>query len=98
MTPASNQVSKKKGGLTSIRFGLVVMFLLILLEAPDRTRVKCEHGDLGSISFHLRRKTKSHRHGHKHLRAQNKTHFAIGIGRSKDGFSLRVRCLFFLNF
>ena len=86
---------KTSGPATIRRLGqflsIMVMFLLTFIGPPDGNGVSCEHGDLGSISFHLRRKTKSHRHAHRHFRAQNKTHFSIGIGRSKDGFSLRVR-------
>ena len=95
MTPYSSKGSMKHG-LASRRLGLLfVMFFLMFVGIPSRSGVKCEHGDLGSVSFNLRRKTKSHGHRHKHFRAQNKTHFAIGIGRSKDGYSLRVLLSYF---
>eukprot|EP00795_Rhopilema_esculentum_P014452 gene14452-5514_t len=51
--------------------------------------VQAEHGDLGTVSFHLRRKTKMHGHTHKHSRYHNRSHFQSSFGRSKDGYSLR---------
>ena len=90
MTLYSNLVSTKNGGLNARYFCVIMVLFLMFFGIPSRSGVKCEHGDLGSVSFHLRRKTKSHGHRHKHLKAVNKTHFALGIGRSKDGFSLRV--------
>jgi len=89
MTLYSNLVSTKNGGLNARYFCVIMVLFLMFFGIPSRNGVKCEHGDLGSVSFHLRRKTKSHGHRHKHLKAVNKTHFALGIGRSKDGFSLR---------
>ena len=90
LTPFSTLVSTKRGGLNSKHLCLIMVFFLVFIGIPSRKGVKCEHGDLGSVSFHLRRKTKSHGHRHRNFKAVNKTHFALGIGRSKDGFSLRV--------
>ena len=90
LTPYSILAITKNCGLNPRHLGLIVMLFLMFIGIPSRSGVKCEHGDLGSVSFHLRRKTKSHGHRHRHLKAINKTHFALGIGRSKDGFSLRV--------
>ena len=78
-------------GLT--KFDGLRLFLgmtVLLSMIGNGNRVNSEHGDLGTMSFHLRRKTKIHSHLHKHSNYHNKTHFMSGIGRSKDGYSLRV--------
>lgn len=82
-------------GLTKLRGLGQFLGITVLLSIIGYNRVKSEHGDLGTMSFHLRRKTKIHSHLHKHSNYHNKTRFMNGIGRSKDGYSLRVRVFWF---
>ncbi len=75
-------------------FGLVIFIGCLLLGLASLEIVEgvsSEHGDLGTISFHLTRKTKTHMHLHKHNKFHNRTSMINGAVRSKEGYSLRVR-------
>ena len=84
--------------------GLISQILVMFIfggVVDNKFGVQAEHGDLGTVSFHLRRKTKMHGHTHKHSRYHNRSHFQNSFGRSKDGYSLRVSfiriCIYLLS-
>ena len=82
--------SNRQAGCSKVRPTFPFLFLTLLML---QTAAVGNQGDLGTVSFHLRRKTKQHHHVHRH---KNRTflHDMSGVERSKEkGYSLRVRHL-----
>lgn len=79
--------SKRLTHFVGLFFGVFLLGLLTVIGNADL--VLGEQGDLGTVSFHLTRKLKTHVHAHKHSKYFNKTPIVNAATRSKDGYSLR---------